>query len=479
MKLRLLPQGLSSDKGVSRRCMLALFFILAIAFCVRGLTMRFIRDHLSDPAWFQSGSYTVVHRQAMNILDGKASIFWIDDPAQTEAAIYPPGYPMSLAAIYGISEERSAVATQRVQWILDSLSVLLVIGLGVTTYNWTAGLVAGLFAALSPVLALYGATPSADSPTAWLVVAGVWMLVLACKRQQLGWAICAGIAVGASCWLRINALLLVVFWVFAILCLRRVNWRSRLLLSGGIVLGAAILVTPLMIRNAIAFRAFIPAGLGMGTNLWEGLGETERAAEFGAVYGDQALVEQERAAMGVLADERFGLYYPDGVRRDRERGRKALSVIARHPVWYSGVMVGRMWGILKLAGEPLPFYGSSGINVTSRKCLPPNWQMGTVAVAVNLIGMAQSVARHLLLPLAAIGLSLAAFRYWPVTSLLFATVLYYLVPGTIAHTEIRYALPLHCILTVFAALAVSYVLLFLLNRHSVAPAVNRHSAAPS
>jgi hypothetical protein len=222
-------------------------------------------------------------------------------------------------------------------------------------------------------------------------------------------------------------------------------------------LGMLVLVTPLLVRNAIAFRAFVPAGLGMGTNLWEGLGETERAAEFGAVYGDQALTEQERVAMGVPAGVPFSLYYPDGVRRDRARARKALSIIVRNPVWYAGVMLRRMWGILKVAGEPLPYYGSSGINVTSKKCLPPNWHGGVIAFLVDLLGMIQSVARYLMLPLAAIGLWLAARRHWAVTALLLATVLYYLVPGTVAHTEIRYALPLHCLLTILAGLTLSYV----------------------
>ena len=170
---------MSRPDSVLRRRLLALLFILALAFAVRGLTMRFLRDHLSDPAWFQSGSYAIFDRQAQNILDGKASIFWIDDPSQTEAAIYPPGYPLWLAFLYKISGERSAIATQRVQWVLDAFSLLLVVAIGVTAYNWSIGLAGGFLAALSPLLALSGATPLADAPTSWIVLTGVWMLMLA------------------------------------------------------------------------------------------------------------------------------------------------------------------------------------------------------------------------------------------------------------------------------------------------------------
>jgi hypothetical protein len=40
-----------------------------------------------------------------------------------------------------------------------------------------------------------------------------------------------------------------------------------------------------------------------------------------------------------------------------------------------------------------------------------------------------------------------------ITSLFFATIFYYLVPGTSAHTEIRYVLTLHWLLPIFAGLA--------------------------
>ena len=78
--------------------------------------MRFVRDHLTDPGWFQSGTYAIFDGQAQDILDGKASAFWIDDPSRTEAAIYAPGYPLWLAIIYKATGERSAFVVQIVQW---------------------------------------------------------------------------------------------------------------------------------------------------------------------------------------------------------------------------------------------------------------------------------------------------------------------------------------------------------------------------
>lgn len=439
---------------IERRRLLFILCLLMLSVTVRALTANFIRMHLGDPGWFQAGTYAIFDRQAQAILDGRASIFWIDDPSRTEAAVYPPGYPLWLALLYGATGSRSAATVQNIQWLLDAFSVLLIVGIGRTAFGWRAGLCAGFLGALSPLLALYGSTPLADAPTSWIILGGAWMLLLAAKRQKLGWALGAGLMVGASCWLRANAMLLPFWWAIALLLLVPADWPRRLRLSGAVMLGALLLIGPIVIRNAITFRAFVPTGLGTGTNLWEGIGETERAAEFGAVYSDQAVVAQERREMGLAPDAPLGLYWPNGVERDRARTRKALSVIASHPVWYAGVMSRRVWGMLKYAGAPLPYYGSAGVNITGRKTLPEGWQTGPVALGVNLLGMMQSVFRYLALPLMLGGVWLGLRGEnrrpsWPIL----VTILYYLLTGSALHMEIRYGLPMQALLLVFAGVA--------------------------
>ena len=149
---------------------------------------------------------------------------------------------------------------------------------------------------------------------------------------------------------------------------------------------------------------------------------------------------------------------------DKERTREALAFIKQRPLWQARVMVGRMWGMLKVGGDPVPYSGISGFNVTSQKCLPPAWQGGVLAFGVNALGTIQSVARYLFLPLAAFGIYVAARRDMIATAVLLVTVLYYLVPGTTGHTEIRYMLPMHGVLTVFAAAAVDRLLSLALKK---------------
>lgn len=447
-----------------------LFFLIVLVFAgaIRLLTYSFIRDHLTDAGWFQYGSYRVFDKHAQELLDGRGRMFWIDDPSRTDLIQYPPAYPWLIAAVYRVTGERSAHAVQKVQAVLDFLmSLCLATGIALSAYGWRAAMLASVFVALSPLLAIVGVSPSADAPTTWFVMAALWLLLVAVKKQSVWWTVAAGVVLGLACWLRVNPLYLCIFWALPLLLLTRGAWRRRILMSVTVVLATVIVISPIVIRNYVVFPDFTPTGGTIGANLWEGLGETELGRSAGFVLGDDKMVERERAKMGVPADAPFEAMWPDGIKRERERMRESLAFIARHPVWYAGVMLHRMWGMLKVAGAPLPYYGTAGINVTARKCLPPQRQSGVLAVAVNTLGMIQSVTRFLLLPLAAVGTWFAWRRNRGMSVLLLATIFYYLVPGTFAHTEIRYVLPIHYLLPIFAAVTVEVLFAWFSNRRQI------------
>ncbi|HKS26419.1 MAG TPA: glycosyltransferase family 39 protein [Pyrinomonadaceae bacterium] len=439
-----------------RTIALGLLLIVLLSLSVRALTAQFLGERLSDAGWFQYGSYKVFDARAQGIMDGKESFFFIPDSTRTDLIQYPPAFPVWVAFIYSVTGERSAHAVLRAHWWMDALLMpLLAVGLGVTAFGWRAGMAAGALVALSPLLAFYGVTPSSDAPTTWLVLAAMWMLLVAAKRQSWRLALLSGLLLGAACWFRVNPLLVVFFWALSLMLFVRAHWRVRARLSIAALAGTLILVAPIPIRNWVVFDEFVLTGLNVGSNFWEGLGETEYGRSLGFEFGDQLMVEQERVALGLPQDFPITPVWPDGIRRDRARARKSLKVIVAHPVWYAGVMLKRMYWMLKMAGEPGPYYGSPGINCTGRKCLPASWQGGITALAVNIIGMIQSVYRYAAIPLAAFGIWLGFRRARVMTILLLTIVFYYLVPGTAAHTEIRYVLPMHGVLVVFAGLAVA------------------------
>ena len=444
---------------INRKQVVILFSLLLVAVSVRVLTLRFMRAHLDEPAWFQVGSYAKFDRQARDILDARQRLFWIDDAARTDLAQYPPAFPALVALIYRLSGDRSAYSVQIVLWFADLiLSLLLIAGIAYSAFGWRAAIASGFLVSLSALFAMYAAYPSADVPATWFVLGGVWLLLLASQRQNVWLALGAGLLLGVACWFRVNPLYLGVGWAVALLVLVRAGWSLRLKLSAAALAGTLVVIAPIVIRNYLVFPDFTPTGGTIGVNLWEGLGETELGRQNGFQFGDEKLIAVERARYGWPADMKIDLQWPDGIRRDSERTRESLAFIRQHPIWYLGVMLGRMWGMLKIAGDPVPYCGLSGINVTSRKCLPPHWQGGLLAFGVNLLGMIQSVTRYLFLPLAALGIYVAARTNWRLTCLLLVTVLYYLVPGTAGHTEIRYVLPMHGILIVFAGGALEYLI---------------------
>ena len=421
--------------------------------------LNFMRAHLQDPAWFQVGSYAKFDRQAQNILDGRQRLFWIDDSTRTDLAQYPPAFPALVALIYKITGERSAYSVQLVLWFADFiLSFLLIAGIAATAWGLRAAIASAFLLALSPLFAMYAAYPSADVPATWFVLGGNWLLLLAAQRKSVWLALAAGVALGIACWFRVNPLYLCVGWSIALLLIVKDVWSLRLKLAAAALAGTVLVIAPIVIRNYLVFPDFTPTGGTIGVNLWEGLGETELGQQHGFIFGDDKMLAVERERMGRPHDMQIDIQWPDGIRRDRERTRESLAFIRQHPVWYLGVMAGRMWGMLKVAGDPVPYTGSSGINVTSKKCLAERRQGGVLAFAVNVLGSIQSVVRYLFLPLAAFGIYVGLRRDWRLSFLMLVTVLYYLVPGTAAHTEIRYVLPMHGLLIVFASLSIDYLI---------------------
>src|SRR6185436_10571328 len=189
---------------ITRKQFAIILSCLLIAISVRVLTLHFMRAHLSDPSWFQFGSYAKFDRQARDILDGRQRLFWIDDPTRTDLAQYPPAFPALVALIYKVTGDRSAYTVQIVLWFLDLiLSLLLIGGIALTAFGRRSAIPSGYLVGFSALLALYAAYPSADTPTTWFVLGGNWLLLLALQRRNVWLALGAGLLLGISCWLRV------------------------------------------------------------------------------------------------------------------------------------------------------------------------------------------------------------------------------------------------------------------------------------
>lgn len=450
-----MTKAASPSRQAWRVHVLRIAAVLLLSLAVRGGTGVFLAAHLDDPGWFQFGSYKIFHERTENILAGTEPVFFVSDPARTDLIQYPPGFPLYIGAIYRLTGEHSAYGVLRVQWLLDALiTPLLILGIATTAFGRKVGYVGGVFAALSPLLAFCAVTPTSDAAASWAVLGALWLLLLAVKRKQWQFAALAGLVLGVGCWLRVNPLFLVVAWAAALVIIKNIAFKTRLALAVPLVFVTMLLVAPVAVRNVVVFDEVVLTGLNVGSNLWEGLGETEFGRSQGFGYGDGVMVESERAELGYPPDFPMTPNWPDGIRRDNERARRSLEVIVAHPLWYSGVMATRMLWMLKIAGDPGEYYGTAGINCTASKCLPEQIRVAPFSWVITLIGWLQSVYRYLAIPLALIGSLFSFKRERAAAGLLFVTVLYYLGPGTFTHTELRYVLPMHGVLVVLSALGV-------------------------
>src|SRR5215211_6397681 len=277
--------------------------LLLVAISVRVLTLQFMRAHLYDPGWFQTGSFGKFDAQARDILDGRQRLFWIDDPARTDLAQYPPAFPAFVALIYKLTGNHSAYSVQLVLWFIDLiLSLLLIAGIALSVSGMRAAISSGFLVALSPLFAMYAAYPSADVPATWFVLGGNWLLILAAQRKSVLLALAAGVALGIACWLRVNPLYLCVGWSIALLLFVKAASLLRLKMAAAALAGTVVLIAPIVIRNYLVFPDFTPTGGTIGANLWEGLGETALGQQHGFIIGDVKMVEVERQRMGWPAD---------------------------------------------------------------------------------------------------------------------------------------------------------------------------------
>ncbi len=363
------------------------------------------------------------------------------DPSDTGLLSRPPGYSILLAAIYRLVG-RGLFAAQLVQNALNALVPVLVFLLADTLLGRRPAIGSGLLAALLPHLAYYSALLTPDVVCAVPVLLALVLLVPVARggRLSVGRALGAGAVLGLAVWLRPNLLLL--------------------------------------------GRAFVPVSTNLGVVLWEGIGEASGNA-WGTRTDDIDVAAQEAEMYG---DPRYGEWWasPDGIRRDRDRVRRSLAVIAEHPAWFAGAALRRAAQMMDYAGADAPPVAARGgvshevletlyepgqgrsathlwgaellarlrPRITSRDAVRIGRLLGVLRPGLRPLQMALAVVT---LPLVLVGL--AALLVVAPRRALFTLVvpLYQVAFQSIVHFELRYVLPMHACLLVLAGVALALI----------------------
>jgi hypothetical protein len=277
-----------------------------------------------------------------------------------------------------------------------------------------------------------------------------------------------------------------------------VSHRRRAILARAALLAgaAAVVVAPITIRNWVVYRAFVPLSINFGIVLWEGLADAGGPGSVARRRDRQVAAQEAR----LYDDPRYAAWWasPDGIRRDRDRVRRSLDVIADNPAWFAGAMLDRMGQMLDYRGAPAPLVASrsevsaASVGTVSRDPAgraesrehessaageeddggpggqgaaqgPPTGEGAASAVGRRLdafrrpIHAVQRVFRATALPLVFAGLVAALALRRRRAAALLGVPAYQLLLQSLMHLEHRVTLPMHGVLLAFAGAACALV----------------------
>ncbi len=402
------------------------------------------------------------HARAVSILKGEGLLGPYDiKPSRTGWLAQAPGYSVFLSGIYSIT----GIDFFRVQVIqngVNSLSPILIFLIAGSLLSWRVGVVSGLLSAVSHQLSHISNFILPDSVAALPLLAAVYVVVLLrpSGRNSFWLYILAGVMIGLAAWLRSQLMLI---GPFLILILVVISIRRMSVLKRGAVMALVsfLVIAPITIKNYIVYGEFVPINIGAGIVLWEGIADAS-GDRFGAVAYDDEVARQE--AIIYNNPHYAGMWsMPDGIMRDRDRVKKSLAIIVRHPFWYAGVMLDRCNEMVKYtAHAPLVYKQSQTGSLQPVEPVKPQWESVAADSSVPAFALKLGWMRAVIRPLqrvtkeamrvfVMIGVVIMFLAAWRRALFLFAVPLYYFIFQSFMHTEFRYTLPMQYFLFVFAA----------------------------
>jgi 4-amino-4-deoxy-L-arabinose transferase-like glycosyltransferase len=201
-------------------------------------------------------------------------------PLRSDLVFYPPVYPYFVGALFRAFGTMRAVLWAQV--VLGALLVPAVERVGVLAFGRRASLLAAGVTAFYPELVWYPAHYWSETVFLLLLWWAIERTLVADARGSRRVAAAAGLLWGLATLTREISLYLVPIAVLWLLRPRLAGAGGRFRLdrlrlapgrcaaASALVLAAALTVAPWTIRNALAFRTFIPVSTMGGLNLWQG-----------------------------------------------------------------------------------------------------------------------------------------------------------------------------------------------------------------
>lgn len=333
----------SPIKLSTRRMLLAGVAIFLVAFGVRLLMLH---DSQVEARKVQSGVAADYQRTAQLLRQGGVSGFFDSNGPLADPNLlgHPPGYPI-VRALVGSAFGDSNKVIQVFQITGDAISAVIVFLIALQLLSFATAVVSGLLVALAPQFIWNSVLLLPDTLAVLPLLVAILLLSRALRSPRLVTFAAVGVLIGVSCWLRANALLLAPFIAFAAAALLRPNERNRYATT--VLLSAVLTIGILTARNWVVYHHLIPASLGAGQTLLEGIADYDPSRRFGIPETDMGIMKMEADELN-RPDYYSSLFSPDGVKRERMRLARGFGIIIRNPAWFAGVMVRRAASMFRL-----------------------------------------------------------------------------------------------------------------------------------
>lgn len=287
-------------------------------------------------------------------------------PAQTSPSDWSPGLPLMVAALYTVLGEASETAARLLIALLGTAMVLFTFLIGRRVGGVAAGLIAAALVATYPTYIENNGQLLSEPLAAFLLSGGLLAMLWAAERRRIAAWLLPGLVFGALTLTRPEYQ--AITFAFAVLALWRV-WRDAGLVRGVaaaaiMVLAAALVVAPWMVRNRIVLDKWVPVSTGGGKALFvatylPGLGRqvpTKRELMrqyLGAedpITTDELRAQQMQPLLNRVAEK-----YPD-MPRDEALGRIGRENLTRYateqPAAYARMSALKFWNVWERGSSP-------------------------------------------------------------------------------------------------------------------------------
>jgi tetratricopeptide (TPR) repeat protein len=307
-------------------------------------------------------AYTLASRQSPFFdhldLDSRFYDLWAREIAAgdwigTKVFFMGPLYPYFLAVLYKIAGP-GLLSVKIVQGVLGGMTAGLTFLLGREIFGKVAGLIAGFMAALYVPFIFYDSSLLFPVLATFLNTAMLYFLYRGVLRGGEGNYLFAGLLAGLSATGNASVLAFGPLAVLFILLHGKASARRRLRKAALFVIGVAVIVTPITVRNAVLGKDFVPLTSNAGLNLF--IGNNERST--GAYVKPLELDVYEDPEGEVIAEAALGRELKPSEVSAYWRGR-ALEYMRANPGAFTSNLLRKafyFWSVYEVPQiEHLPF----------------------------------------------------------------------------------------------------------------------------